>query len=152
MITPSTLDFPGKLAFIHGVISTLSATPTDCLKKKSMLVNLFFRGKQFFSRDFLFHLRKNPRFHDEFKALIDCSPYLEAIYLTQQQRMFIQRQGENPREDKVSNDVSYMAFIAMAPSTTTLEYNVFSCKIGAFRSTAWWKITDLSQFLMKISA
>ena len=29
-ITPSTLDFAGKLAFVHGVISILSATLTDC--------------------------------------------------------------------------------------------------------------------------
>ena len=51
------------------VISILSATATGCLKK-SMLVNLFFRGKYFFPAIFDFHFRENPHFHDEFRALV----------------------------------------------------------------------------------
>ena len=46
------------------VISILSATPTDCLKKKSMLVNLFSAEKNL-SVIFDFHFRENPRFRDE---------------------------------------------------------------------------------------
>ena len=53
------------------VISILSATPTDCLKKQSMLVNLF-SAEKIFSAIFDFHFRENPRFRDEFQALIVC--------------------------------------------------------------------------------
>ena len=80
---------------------------------------------------------------------------LEAIYATQEQRTFIQRQGENPREDKVSIDASHMALVAMASSATALEYGVFSCKVGHIQVhcySARWKITDLSHFFTKISA
>ena len=69
MVLIHYFNFAGKLAFVHGVISILSATPTDCFKKKSMLVNLFFRGKKFFQRFFDFHFRENPRFREEFQAL-----------------------------------------------------------------------------------
>ena len=50
--------------------------------------------------------------------------------MTQEQRTFIQRQGENPREDEVSIDVSHVALVAMASSATAIEYGVFSCKVG----------------------
>ena len=56
----NSIDFAGKLAFVHGVISILSATPTDCYKK-NMLVNLFFHGKNFF-RDFRFSLPQESSF------------------------------------------------------------------------------------------
>ena len=54
------------------------------------------------------------------------------IYATQEQRTFIQRQGENPREDEVciDVDVSHMALVAMVSSAAALEYAVFSCKVG----------------------
>ena len=68
-------DVDSKLAFVHGVISILSDTPTDCLKKK-ILVNLFFRAKKKKkkkSANFDFHFRENPRFRDEFQALVDIS-------------------------------------------------------------------------------
>ena len=50
--------------------------------------------------------------------------------MTQEQRPFIQRQGENSREDEVSIDASHMALVPMASSATALEYGVFSCKVG----------------------
>ena len=46
-ITPSTLHFAGKLAFVHGVISILSATLTDCLKKKKYVCQFVFRDFRF---------------------------------------------------------------------------------------------------------
>ena len=50
--------------------------------------------------------------------------------MTQEQRTFIQRQGENLREDEVFIDVSHVALVAMASSATALEYGVFWCKVG----------------------
>ena len=55
---------------------------------------------------------------------------MEAIYATQEQRPFIQRQGENPPEDELSIDAAHMALVAMASSAAALEYGVFSCKVG----------------------
>ena len=51
------------------VISILSATPTDCLKNKVCLWICFPR-KKFFSAIFDFHFCENPRFRDEFQALM----------------------------------------------------------------------------------
>ena len=51
------------------VISILSATPTDCLKNKVCLWICFPR-KIFFPTIFDFHFRENPRFRDEFQALM----------------------------------------------------------------------------------
>ena len=59
---------------------------------------------------------------------------MEAIYATQEQRPFIQRQGENPREDELSIDAAHMALVAMASSAAALEYGVFSCKIGRIQA------------------
>ena len=75
-----------------------------------------------------------------------------AIYSTQQQRMFIQRQGENRREDEVSIDVSNMALIAMASSAAALEYGVFSCKVGRIQVHCQEKHNRFKPFFMKISA
>ena len=79
---------------------------------------------------------------------------MEAIYPTQKQRPFIQRHGENPRENEVSIDgenpredevsidgenpredevcidASHVALVAMASSAAALEYGVFLCKVG----------------------
>ena len=66
--------------------------------------------------------------------------------------MFIQRQGENPREDEVSNNASYMALIAMDSSAAPLEYSVFSCKIGRTQVHCQAKNKRFKQFLMKIGA
>ena len=52
------------------------------------------------------------------------------IYLTQQWRMFIQKQGENRREDEVPIDASYVAFMAMASLAAALE---FLCKEGCIQ-------------------
>ena len=54
--------------------------------------------------------------------------------MTQEQRTFIHRYGENPREDEVSIDTSHMALVALASSATALEYGVFSCKIGRIQA------------------
>ena len=50
--------------------------------------------------------------------------------MTQEQRLFVQRHGENPREDEVSIDASQVALVAMVLSAAALEYSVFSCKVG----------------------
>ena len=55
---------------------------------------------------------------------------MEAIYATQEQRPFIQRYGENPREDELSIGAARLALVAMASSAAVLEYGVFSCKVG----------------------
>ena len=81
-----------------------------------------------------------------------CLPYMEAIYLTQQQRMFIQRQGENRREHKVSIDAS-MALIAVASSATAFGFSVFSCKVGRIQVHCQAKNNLFKLlFFMKISA
>ena len=49
--------------------------------------------------------------------------------MTQEQRTFIRRQGENLREDEVSIDALHMALVAMASSAAALEYDMFSCKV-----------------------
>ena len=70
-----------------------------------------------------------------FRLVPFCSLFtiFEAIYSTQQQRMSIQRQGENRREDKVSNYASYMALITLALSAAVLEYGMFLCKVGRIK-------------------
>ena len=46
--------------------------------------------------------------------------------MTPEQRMFIQRQGENLREDEVSIDASHVALVTLASSAAA--HGVFSCK------------------------
>ena len=51
------------------MISILSAIPMDCLKKKVCL-SICFSAEKKFSAIFDFHFRKNPRFRDEFQAML----------------------------------------------------------------------------------
>ena len=89
----------------------------------------------------------------DWSDFIACLPNLEAIYATQEQRMFIQRQGENPREDEVSIDASHMALVAMASSAAALEYCVFWCKVGRIQVHCQVKNNQFKPFFfMKISA
>ena len=71
---------------------------------------------------------------------------MEAIYATQEQRPFIQRQGENPREDELSIDAAHMALVAMASSAAALEYGVFSCKVGRIQAHCQAKNNQLKPF------
>ena len=79
---------------------------------------------------------------------IACLPNLEAIYATQEQRTFIQRQGENPREDEVSIDASHMALVAMASSAAALDYGVFSCKVGRIQAHCQEKNNRFKPFFL----
>ena len=86
-MTPSTLDFAGKLAFVHGVISILSATPTDCLNKKYACQFVFPRFSIFISTRILVSTTKSrlwlldPSFSTGDSVWSLCSPWGRTAHL-----------------------------------------------------------------------
>ena len=74
-ITPLTLDFAGKLTFVHGVISILSATQTDCLKKKKSMSICFSAEKKNF-RDFRFSFPRKSSFPRRIPGSAEGTPCL----------------------------------------------------------------------------